>query len=175
MTTDRRHRATRWCIAATGSVVVAGIVLAACGSGPPTSAARPTTTTTGVEPRTTTALPVATTTTTGAPSTTTTSVQAALVSAITAFQTSEGVPASSYQIANVSVSTMDDTWAKFAAARSATAGNTYQGGYGYLHQAGGTWTVVGFGTAAVGCSPQSGNVPAVVLSGFGTVCPATVG
>ena len=171
MATDRRRRA-RWCAA--GWVAAAAIVLAACGGGSPTSAPRPTTTTAGVAPRTTAAPPVTTTTTTEAP-TTTTSEQAALEAAITAFQASQGVPSSSYQIENVLVSTMDDTWAKFTAARSGTAGDTYQGGYGYLHQAGGTWTVVGFGTSAVGCSPQSGNVPAVVLSGFGTVCPATVG
>ncbi|HUA95128.1 MAG TPA: hypothetical protein VMB82_06330 [Acidimicrobiales bacterium] len=172
MRTDRRRRATRWC-AASGWVVAVAIVLAACGAGSPTSAGRRTTTTAGVAPRTT-APPPAPTTTTEA-STTTMSVQAALEAAITAFQASQGVPSSSYQIENVLVSTMDDTWAKFTAARSATAGDTYQGGYGYLHQSGGTWVVVGFGTSAVGCSPQSGNVPAVVLSGFGTVCPATVG
>ena len=176
MTTDRRRRSGRRWAAASGLAVAAGMVLAACGTGSPTSAQRSTTTTPGPAPRTTsTAPPVATTTTTTAAPTTTTSVQAALEAAIIAFQTSQGVPSSDYRVENAMVSTMDTTWAKFTAARAPSAGDTYQGGYGYLHQAGGTWGVVGFGTSAVGCSPQSGNVPAVVLSGFGTVCPATAG
>ena len=60
---------------------------------------------------------------------------------------------------------------------TSTDQGTFQGGYGFLHLANGTWSVVGFGSAQVGCPPGApGNmvVPAAVLGGFGLgTCPAT--
>ncbi|MGH9093426.1 MAG: hypothetical protein ACRDZR_18895 [Acidimicrobiales bacterium] len=96
---------------------------------------------------------------------------AALAAAVAAFQASQGVGASTYEITGTAVSGVDPTWARFSVGPTPASQDTFQGGYGFLHQAGGTWTVVGFGSAEVGCSPQSGGVPPAVLAGFGDSCP----
>jgi hypothetical protein len=129
---------------------------------------------------TTTTSTTAAATTTTAPSTTatTTSQQAALTAVVVAFQTSQGVAQSKYQIGGIAVSTVQSTWAKFSVAPAATDKGTFQGGYGFLHLSNGTWSVVGFGSAQVGCPPgAAGNmvVPTAVLNGFGLggSCPST--
>ena len=172
------RRARRRAVGGAGgaaALLAAGVLLAACGSGSPPTAS---TTTTGPRATTTTststtaapATTVAPTTTTAAP-TTTTSLQSALDAAVAAFQASQGVTPSSYRISAVAVSTVDATWARFSVGPTSATETSFQGGYGYLHQSGGAWNVVGFGSAEVGCSPESGGVPPAVLAGFGTTCP----
>ncbi len=121
--------------------------------------------------------PPATTTSTTAPpaTTTTTTPQSALTAAVVAFQTSQGVPQSSYQISKLTVSTVQPTWAIFSVGPTTATKATFQGGYGFLHLVNGTWSVVAFGSAEVGCpggSPST-QVPTAVLSGFGQSCPTT--
>ncbi|HEY5246783.1 MAG TPA: hypothetical protein VIJ60_14030, partial [Acidimicrobiales bacterium] len=127
-------------------------------------------------PSTTTTTTAATTTTAPPAATTTTSQQSALTAAVTAFQTSEGVPQSKYLVTKVQVSTVQSTWAIFSVGPSTTSKATFQGGYGFLHRSGGTWSVASFGSAEVGCPPgAAGNtvVPTAVLAGFGQSCPTT--
>jgi hypothetical protein len=165
------HRtSTGWQVAASGSAqvgcppgaagneLVPGAVLSEFGlTCPPAVTAAPT--------------PVPGTTTTAPPTTTTTSAPSPLTTAVIAFETSQGVPRSSYQVNSVVVSTVDASWAKFTIGPTAATATTFQGGYGYLHQTAGTWAVTGFGTAEVGCSTGATAVPAAVLAGFGTACP----
>lgn len=167
--------------------VAAALALAACGASTPTAArragstARPRATTTTAPGATTTTVavpgtaPTATTTsTTAAAAPTTTDAappsQQALRAAITAFQSSQGVPAADYRVGTVVESTVDPSWVKFTVAATPAAAGNYQGGYGFVHQSGGTWSVTSFGTAEVGCG-GTGAVPAPVLSGFGASCP----
>jgi hypothetical protein len=49
-----------------------------------------------------------------------------------------------------------------------------QGGYGFVHSSAGAWSVVGFGSAEVGCPPGTAQTPVVptpVQTGFGLTCP----
>ena len=119
-----------------------------------------------------------TTTTTSAPATTTTAASAvsAVTAAVNAYQASQGILPAQYTLTSVAISTVDPTWARWSVGPSSNDQATFQGGYGFAHQSGGTWTVVGFGSAEVGCPPgAAGNavVPAPVLSGFNLTCPPT--
>ena len=150
---------------AAGNAVVPSAVLSEFGQTCP-----PSTTTTTTAATTTTAPPATTTTAT--------SQQSALTAAVTAFQTSEGVPQSKYLVTKLQVSTVQPTWAIFSVGPSTTSKATFQGGYGFLHLSGGTWSVASFGSAQVGCPPgAAGNtvVPTAVLNGFGLAgsCPST--
>jgi hypothetical protein len=122
-------------------------------------------------PTTTTA--AATTTTSTTP---TSAPQSDLTAAVVAFQTSQGIARSRYQINRLTVSTVQPTWAIFAVGPTTVTKATFQGGYGFLHLVNGSWVVVGFGSAEVGCPPGvAGNmvVPTAVISGFGQSCPTT--
>ncbi len=147
---------------ATGNAVVPSAVLSEFGLTCPSTT-------------TTTSTTAAATTTTAPPTTTTVlSQRAALTTAVVAFQTSQGVTQSKYHINKLVVSTVQPTWATFAVGPTSTDQATFQGGYGFLHLANGVWSVVGFGSAEVGCPPgAAGNmvVPTAVLSGFGLTCP----
>jgi hypothetical protein len=99
------------------------------------------------------------------------SVTAALSGTINSYELAQGVPPGHYTIVKLQVSSVDPSWALFLLDPNP---NTYQGGYGFLHQTNAMWSVTGFGTALVGCPPASaGNqlVPAAVLAGFDQACP----
>jgi hypothetical protein len=123
----------------------------------------------------TTTSTAASTTTTTAATTTTTSAQTALSAAVVAFQTSQGVAQSIYQIGRLSVSTVQPTWAIFSVGPTTTSKATFQGGYGFLHLVDGNWSVTAFGSAEVGCpgSSAADQVPVAVITGFGQSCPTT--
>jgi peptidoglycan hydrolase-like protein with peptidoglycan-binding domain len=113
-----------------------------------------------------------TTTTTGSGST----VPAAATSAINAYETANGPAAGTWVLVSSSLSTVDPTYVYFRIGPAAGYENTVQGGYGFAHNAGGSWSVIGFGSAGVGCPPGAGGnqvVPANVLAGFGVSCPTT--
>jgi hypothetical protein len=76
------------------------------------------------------------------------------------------IPPSDYTVADVRTASSDSQWAYFALAPTPPAEMTLQGGYGIAQCAGGSWSVVDFGSADVGCS----GVPAAILSDFGLGC-----
>jgi peptidoglycan hydrolase-like protein with peptidoglycan-binding domain len=117
-----------------------------------------------------------TTTTTTTTSTTTggSGVPSAAIAAITSYENANGPPAGTWVISSSQASTVDPTYLLFHIGPSPGNENTVQGGYGFAHNAGGTWSVIGFGSAEVGCPPGSAQnvvVPTAVLSGFGLSCP----
>lgn len=173
-----KTRAARWWA---GSLALATVpLLAACGSNgassPTSTAPRPTSTTaapasTGTAATATTAPAPTTSTTQPAATTTTTTASSALNVAVVAYQTSQGVQPSQYQVKAESISTVDPTWGYFSVGPSSPTEDDYQGGFGYLQQSGGTWSVVDFGSSGVGRPGTRGvNVPVAVITGFGQAC-----
>ncbi|MGA2838434.1 MAG: hypothetical protein ABSF84_17765 [Acidimicrobiales bacterium] len=155
-----------------GGVLTAGCVLAACSSG--TTAAHQATTT--VAPSTTapTSTPTNGSGTNGSTTTTTGSTNP-VTAAIDAFQAANG-PATGWEITSTQTSMVDPTYVLFKLGPAPGYEATYQGGYGFVHQQGaGTWSVIGFGTSAVGCTSGGSSTPAVstaVMTGFGLSCPS---
>lgn len=140
-------------------LIVAGlagaVALSACSSAPSSSG-------------TTTTTARAATTTTGA------STIDLLGHAVRAYESSMGVKPSQFMLTSLGVSGVDPAWAQFSIGPAASDVDTFQGGYGYLYRSGGVWSVVGFGSAQVGCPPAApGNkvLPADVLAGFDKSCP----
>jgi peptidoglycan hydrolase-like protein with peptidoglycan-binding domain len=120
------------------------------------------------------------TTTTSTTTTSTTSggsgVPSAATAAITSYENTNGPAAGTWMISSSQASTVDPTYVLFHIGPTPGNENTVQGGYGFAHSAGGTWSVIGFGSAEVGCPPGSAQnvvVPTAVLSGFGLACPPT--
>ena len=159
---------------ALGAVLAAGCVVAACSSG-----------TTAAHQATSTSRPAATTAPTSTPSTgsgtsgssttATTGATNPVTAAIDAFQTANGA-ATGWQITSTQTSTVDPTYVLFKLGPAPGYESTYQGGYGFVHQqSAGTWSVIGFGTSAVGCTSGGPSTPAVsaaVMAGFGLSCPS---
>ncbi|MGD0392194.1 MAG: peptidoglycan-binding domain-containing protein [Acidimicrobiales bacterium] len=123
-----------------------------------------------------------TTTTTSSSSTTTTTaasfagVPAPAVAAITAFETAHGPGVGTWQISSAKLSSADPSYVYFQIGPAPGHESTVQGGYGFVRTQGGMWSVVGFGTSAVGCPPnnsQNGLVPTAVLAEFGVTCPSS--
>jgi len=96
------------------------------------------------------------------------------VNAIRVYEVKNGPPIGSWTITSVQVSAVDPTYVLYRI--TPTPGQTnVQGGYGFAHKVGTTWSVVGFGTDAVGCPPGATGaqvIPATVLGGFRLSCPA---
>ena len=121
---------------------------------------------------------------TPAPSTTSTStttpsgagVPSAAIAAITSYENTNGPAAGTWVMTSSQLSTVDPTYVLFHIGPAPGHEETVQGGYGFAHGSGSTWSVIGFGSAQVGCppaGPQSPVVPTAVLSGFGLTCPPT--
>ncbi|MCK9928598.1 hypothetical protein MXD62_15695 [Frankia sp. Mgl5] len=72
--------------------------------------------------------------------------------------------ASDAAVEKITISSIDSTWAS-AATSSPSAG----GARAVLHETGGTWKVVSFGSSEVGCDD---GVPAAVMTEFGLECPS---
>ncbi len=119
-----------------------------------------------------------TTTTTGASSTTTApsgaGVPAAATAAINAYEAAHGPAAGTWAITGSQLSSVDPNYVLFRIGPVSNSQVNVQPGYGIVYLSGGTWSVIGFGSAEVGC-PGSGApvVPMPVLSGFGLTCPTT--
>jgi peptidoglycan hydrolase-like protein with peptidoglycan-binding domain len=121
-----------------------------------------------------------TTTTTTVPTSTTkppsgTGVPAAATAAIDAYEAAHGPTAGTWAITSSQVSSVDPNYVLFRIGPASANQVNVQPGYGIAYLSGGTWSVIGFGTAEVGCpgSGQSPVVPMPVLTGFGLTCPAT--
>jgi hypothetical protein len=97
----------------------------------------------------------------------------AAVNAIRTYEVKNGPPLGSWTITSVQVSAADPTYVLYRISPPPGHANA-QGGYGFAHQAGSTWTVVDFGTDAVGCPPGATGgkvIPKAVLGGFRLGCP----
>jgi hypothetical protein len=142
------------------------LVAAACGSSPSatstTSSSRSTTTTEMVGPTATTATTVASA-----------AERQAVVTAVTAYESQQGLPASHYQVTNVVVSSVDPTWARFDVQAAPAYRGSFQDFYGVARRSAGRWTVLVVGTAEVGCPPGSNVVPVPVRPSLSIVCPTT--
>jgi peptidoglycan hydrolase-like protein with peptidoglycan-binding domain len=120
-----------------------------------------------------------TTTTTVAASTTTapsgTGVPAAATAAIKAYETVHGPTAGTWAITSSELSSVNPNYVLFRIGPASNSDVNVQPGYGIVYLSGGTWAVIGFGSAEVGCpgTSQTPVVPAPVLSGFGLTCPTT--
>jgi len=127
---------------------VAGVVLAACSSGP------------------------STTTTTASAGTV-----AAIKGAVTSFLADQGVQSFKYVITQAQVSSAAPTWGYFVVGPTHRHQADFQGFYGFARkQASGSWTVAASGSSDVGCPPGApGNavVPRAVQTEFRFRCPPT--
>lgn len=92
--------------------------------------------------------------------------------AVISYENVNGPPAGTWKIAGLTASSVDASYVLF---RIGPKGNAQvQGGYGFVHDEGGVWKVIGFGSAEVGCPPGAPDnpvVPSKVLSGFRLTCP----
>jgi hypothetical protein len=96
----------------------------------------------------------------------------ALVAAIVDYQTAQHVPRGTYVVTGVKLASVDPSWAKFSVGPTPADRATFQGGYGIAHMSGSDWSVVGFGSAEVGCPPGP-SVPSDVLNSLGLSCPSS--
>jgi hypothetical protein len=99
---------------------------------------------------------------------------AAATAAINAYETTNGPATGTWQITSTQVSTVDPSYILFRIGATPGHQDSVQGGYGFVRNKSGTWSVIGFGSAEVGCPPgstQTPVVPSAVLGGFGLACP----
>jgi peptidoglycan hydrolase-like protein with peptidoglycan-binding domain len=122
---------------------------------------------------TTTTSTIAAASTTTAPSGT--GVPAAATAAITAYETAHGPTAGTWAITSSALSSVNPNYVLFRIGPASNTDVDVQPGYGIVYLSGRTWTVIGFGSAEVGCpgTSQTPVVPTPVLSGFGLTCPTT--
>jgi len=95
------------------------------------------------------------------------------VTAITRYETTHGPKLGTWLITSVQASKIDPSFVMYNISPAAPNDVNVQPGYGFAHRVGTTWTVVSFGSAAVGCPPgRPGNatIPPTVLSAFGLSC-----
>ncbi len=101
-------------------------------------------------------------------------VPSAATAAINAYETTNGPKSGTWVITGSSASSVDPSYVLFHIGPAPGYESTVQGGYGFVHGSGSSWTVIGFGSSEVGCPPgAAGNqvVPTNVLTGFGLSCP----
>jgi len=95
-------------------------------------------------------------------------------SAINAYEAATGPAAGSWKMVALQTSSVDPSYVLFSIGPA--PGHDIQGGYGFAHETSGTWAVVGFGSAEVGCPPGASDnavIPKDVLSGFRLSCPTS--
>jgi len=95
------------------------------------------------------------------------------LTAITTYELKHGPALGTWLLTSVQASVADPTYVMFRISPASTKDTNVQGGYGFVHRQGTTWTVISFGSDAVGCPPGApGNavVPPPVISGFGFSC-----
>lgn len=95
-------------------------------------------------------------------------------SAIDRFESVNDPPAGSWEITALDASSADPTYVLFRV--GPTPGHQVQVGYGFAHEASGSWAVIGFGSAEVGCAPGAPDnaiIPKAVLAGFNLPGPTS--
>jgi hypothetical protein len=102
------------------------------------------------------------------------SVPSGATAAINRYETKNGPGAGKWVVASSHVSKVNPKYVFFTIGPAKGFEDSVQGGYGFAHDSGASWKVVGFGSAMVGC-PTSGShtavVPSAVLAEFGFGCP----
>jgi hypothetical protein len=95
------------------------------------------------------------------------------LAAINSYELKHGPALGTWLLTAVQASIADPTYVMFRISPASAKDTNVQGGYGFAHQQGTKWTVVGFGSDGVGCPPgAAGNavVPAAVITSFGFSC-----
>ncbi len=154
-------------LVAQSAAVLLVLMAGASGCTSSSKATSPATTAPVITAPTTTTLPSSTAQPPGA-TTVPPAIASAVQAAAVAYQTRQGVAPDSYVVSVVAISTVEATYALFRVS-AARPGEQFQGGYGIAQERAGSWKVVAFGTAAVGCAPGPA-VPSRVLTGFGLAC-----
>jgi len=97
----------------------------------------------------------------------------AAVTAITQYETKHGPKLGTWLITSAQGSTVDPSFVMYAISPANSTDVNVQPGYGFAHRVGSTWTVVAFGSAAVGCPPGvpgNATIPPTVLAAFDLRC-----
>jgi hypothetical protein len=103
-------------------------------------------------------------------------VPSGALTAINSYETQNGPGVGKWVIASAQVSKVNPMYVFFRIGPAKGFEDSVQGGYGFALDSGNSWSVIGFGSALVGC-PESGSdaavVPPAVLTEFGFGCPST--
>jgi hypothetical protein len=94
--------------------------------------------------------------------------------AITRYETKHGPKLGTWVITSVQASSSDPTFVMYRLSPASSKDTNVQGGYGFAHEVGTTWSVVAFGSSSVGCPPGvpgNATIPPTVLSTFDLTCP----
>jgi hypothetical protein len=103
-------------------------------------------------------------------------VPSGATAAINHYETKNGPGVGKWIIGSSHLSKADPSYAFFRIVPARGFEDSVQGGFGFAHDSGSGWNVVGFGTAQVGCAGAGSNVPVVpaaVLAEFGFSCPVS--
>jgi hypothetical protein len=102
-------------------------------------------------------------------------VPSGAIAAINSYETQNGPGVGKWVIESAQVSKVNPMYVFFRIGPAKGFEDSVQGGYGFALDSGTSWSVVGFGSALVGC-PESGSnaavVPSAVLTEFGFGCPS---
>jgi hypothetical protein len=102
-------------------------------------------------------------------------VPSGAITAINSYETQNGPGVGKWLIESAQVSKVNPMYVFFRIGPAKGLQDSVQGGYGFALDSGTSWSVVGFGSALVGC-PESGShaavVPSAVLTEFGFGCPS---
>jgi hypothetical protein len=105
----------------------------------------------------------------------TSSVPRAATAAINRYEAQNGPGFGKWVIQSSQMSKVNPMYVVFRIGPAKGFEDSVQGGYGFARDSGGSWSVIGFGSAMVGC-PISGThtatVPHAVLTEFGFACPS---
>jgi hypothetical protein len=97
----------------------------------------------------------------------------AAINAIQTYETKHGPALGTWLLTYVQDSKVDNKFVLYKIGPAAPKDTNVQAGYGFVHELGTTWGVVGFGTDQVGCPPGvpgNATIPPTVLSSFGLSC-----
>jgi hypothetical protein len=99
-------------------------------------------------------------------------VPSGATAAINHYETQNGPGAGKWVIESSQVSKVNPSYVFFRIGPAKGFEDSVQGGYGFALDSGSSWSVIGFGSAQVGCSgSDSPVVPSAVLAEVGFGCP----
>lgn len=103
------------------------------------------------------------------------SVPNGATAAINSYETQYGPGVGKWVIESSQVSKVNPNYVFFRIGPAKGFEDSVQGGYGFALESGTSWSVIGFGSALVGCpgdAAQTAVVPSAVLTEFGFGCPS---
>ncbi len=103
------------------------------------------------------------------------SMPSGATAAIKSYETQNGPGVGKWVIQSSEVSKVNPMYVFFRIGPAKGYEDSVQGGYGFALDSGTSWSVIGFGSAMVGCpggSSQTVVVPSPVLAEFGFACPS---